>query len=88
MFVRTSFEPYQARAEIYLKEVIDVVRDYQFYTENGQRGGPIIMSQVNSFAFANFQFSKYFLPFLRLRMNMEISATTNIIQETKSILNF
>ena len=46
MFVRTSFEPYQSRAALYLQQVISRVKNLQFYTENGAKGGPIIMVQV------------------------------------------
>ena len=46
MFLRTAFEPYQERAEIFIREVVSKVVDMQFYTANGQIGGPIIMTQV------------------------------------------
>ena len=47
MYFRSSFEPYQARAELYLNQVLSRVKDLQFYTENGVKGGPIIMVQVS-----------------------------------------
>lgn len=46
MFVRTSFDVYQERAEIFLSELIAQVKDLQFYTQSGSTGGPIIMAQV------------------------------------------
>ena len=46
MFVRTTHEAYQSRAALYLQEVMARVKDLQFYTENGSKGGPIIMVQV------------------------------------------
>ena len=46
MFVRSTFEGYQERAAIYIQEVVSRVRDMQFYTASGSRGGPIIMTQV------------------------------------------
>jgi len=48
MFFRTSFAPYQERAEIILHEVISRVKHLQFYTESGSRGGPIIMAQIEN----------------------------------------
>ena len=46
MFLRTSFEGYQERAEIYISEVVSRVKDLQWYTAAGSSGGPIIMTQV------------------------------------------
>ena len=48
MFFRTSFAPYQERAEIILHEVISRVKHLQFFTENGSKGGPIIMTQIEN----------------------------------------
>jgi len=48
MFFRTSFAPYQERAEIILHEIISRVKHLQFYTESGSRGGPIIMTQIEN----------------------------------------
>ena len=47
MFVRTSHEVYLEKATNFLKQVLAQVKDLQFYTANGQNGGPIIMTQVN-----------------------------------------
>ncbi len=46
MFPRTSDRAYTAYAEAYLRQVFDQVRDLQFYTTDGSKGGPIIMLQV------------------------------------------
>lgn len=46
MFVRTTHDAYQQYAERYLREVISRVKDLQFYTASGNKGGPIIMTQV------------------------------------------
>ena len=65
MFVRTSYEKYEERVNLFFKEVLSRVKDLQFYTSNGPKGGPIIAVQVklivptNSvilivFVFANF----------------------------------
>jgi len=48
MFLRTSFEGYQERAEIYISEVVSRVKDLQWYTAAGSSGGPIIMTQVEN----------------------------------------
>jgi hypothetical protein len=46
MFVRTSHEVYLEKASQFISTVVSKVKDLQFYTENGQKGGPIIMAQV------------------------------------------
>ena len=46
MFFRSTFQPYQDRAGIFISEVVRRVADLQFYTASGNRGGPIIMTQV------------------------------------------
>ena len=46
MFVRTSFDKYEERVNLFLKEVLSRVKDLQFYTSNGSKGGPIIAVQV------------------------------------------
>jgi len=48
MWIRTLYQPFITPALAYLNEVISRVKDLQFYTENGNRGGPIIMVQVGS----------------------------------------
>merc|ERR1712179_320183 len=48
MFLRSSFAPYEERAEIILHEIISRVRHLQFFTENGSKGGPIIMTQIEN----------------------------------------
>ena len=46
MFVRTSQEVYLDKARQFLAKVVEQVKDLQFYTANGAKGGPIIMTQV------------------------------------------
>ena len=46
MFVRTSFDKYEERVNLFFKEVLSRVKDLQFYTSNGMKGGPIIAVQV------------------------------------------
>ena len=48
MFVRTSFEGYQERADIFIAEVTSRVKDLQWFTQDAgiPNGGPIIMTQV------------------------------------------
>ena len=46
IFVRTSHDVYLERATIFIEQVISRVKDLQFYTANGKKGGPIIMTQV------------------------------------------
>ena len=46
MFVRTSFDKYEERVNLFFKEVLSRVKDLQFYTSNGLKGGPIIAVQV------------------------------------------
>jgi len=48
MFFRSSFAPYQERAELFLHEVISRVVDMQFFTGEGSKGGPIIMVQIEN----------------------------------------
>ena len=47
MFVRTSYEKYEERVNLFFKEVLSRVKDLQFYTSKGPKGGPIIAVQVN-----------------------------------------
>ena len=46
MFVRTSFDKYEERVNLFFKELLSRVKDLQFYTSNGSKGGPIIAVQV------------------------------------------
>ena len=46
MFPRTSDDAYSDYVEEYLSELLSRVRDLQFYTESGSKGGPIIMAQA------------------------------------------
>ena len=46
MFVRTSYEKYEERVNLFFKEVLSRVKDLQFYTSSGSKGGPIIAVQV------------------------------------------
>ena len=46
MFVRTSYEKYEERVNIFFNEILSRVKDLQFYTSNGKKGGPIIAVQV------------------------------------------
>ena len=46
MFVRTSYEKYEERVNLFFKEVLSRVKDLQFYTSHGSKGGPIIAVQV------------------------------------------
>ena len=46
MFVRTSYDKYEERVDLFFKEVLSRVKDLQFYTSNGFKGGPIIAVQV------------------------------------------
>jgi len=75
MFVRTSFGPYQERAEIYLKQVIAQVKDLQFYTAEGSVGGPIIMAQIENeygnFGYGDHPRDKQHLKFLKNVMIQE-----------------
>ena len=46
MFVRTSYDKYEERVNIFLQQVLSRVKDLQFYTADGPKGGPIIAVQV------------------------------------------
>ena len=37
-WLRSSFVPYEERAELFLLTLLDQVRDYQFYTKEGSLG--------------------------------------------------
>ena len=36
--LRMSYGPYEERAEIYMLQLLQKVKDFQFYTENGVKG--------------------------------------------------
>ena len=46
MFVRTSQDVYLEKATQFIGKVVEQVKDLQFYTVAGEKGGPIIMTQV------------------------------------------
>lgn len=46
MFVRTSYEKYEERVNVFFQQVLSRVKDLQFYTNDGIKGGPIIAVQV------------------------------------------
>ena len=46
MFVRTSYEYFTDRVDKYFKALLAQVSHLQFYTQNGSKGGPIVMVQV------------------------------------------
>lgn len=48
MYVRSSHEVYLDYASKFIQAVVEQVKDLQFYTKSGQKGGPIIMTQVNT----------------------------------------
>jgi len=48
MFLRTSFEGYTDYVDDYLSQLLPLVVDLQFYTNNGQTGGPVIMAQIEN----------------------------------------
>ena len=46
IFVRTSHEVYVEKATQFIEQVVAQVKDLQFFTAKGSKGGPIIMTQV------------------------------------------
>ena len=48
MFVRTSQDVYLEKATQFIGKVVEQVKDLQFYTAAGEKGGPIIMTQVSN----------------------------------------
>ena len=58
MSVRTSSRDYEGPAFSYLKEVIDRVKDLQFYSTRNGVGGPIIMVQIEN-EYGNFGYGNY-----------------------------
>ena len=47
MFVRTTHEVYLQKATLFIEKVVEQVKDLQFFTVDGSKGGPIIMTQVS-----------------------------------------
>ena len=47
MFVRTTHEVYLQKATLFIEKVVEQVKDLQFFTVDGPKGGPIIMTQVS-----------------------------------------
>merc|ERR1719402_1786228 len=58
MFFRSSYAPYQERAELFLHQLISRVADLQFFTQSGARGGPIIMVQIEN-EFGNYGYEDH-----------------------------
>lgn len=58
MFFRSSYAPYEERAELYLQQVISQVVNLQFITANGESGGPIIMTQIEN-EFGNYGYGDH-----------------------------
>jgi len=48
MFVRTSQDVYLEKATQFIGKVVEQVKDLQFYTAAGEKGGPIIMTQIEN----------------------------------------
>ena len=46
MFVRTTHDVYLQKASNFIEKVVEQVKDLQFFTVNGSKGGPIVMPQV------------------------------------------
>ena len=95
MFVRTSFDKYEERVNLFFKEVLSRVKDLQFHTSNGLKGGPIIAVQVGRLRNLAYQYAQYCamdtykISFFmksdyRLKTSMVVLATT-IILETSHI---
>ena len=61
MFFRSSFAPYQERAEVYFNELLARVKHLQFYsseTSDPARAGPIIMTQIEN-EFGNYGYGDH-----------------------------
>jgi len=89
MYVRSSYGPYQERAEIYLQQVIAQVKHLQFYTESGASGGPIIMTQIEN-EFGNFGYGdhprdKQHLKFLKAVLRREGIESLLFTSDTPSL---
>jgi len=48
MFVRTTHDVYLQKASNFIEKVVEQVKDLQFFTVNGSKGGPIIMTQIEN----------------------------------------
>ena len=57
MFFRSSYQPYEERAQIYLEELLSRVRQLQFKSSSGS-GGPIIMTQIEN-EFGNYGYGDH-----------------------------
>ena len=93
MFVRTSFDKYEERVNLFFKEVLSRVKDLQFYTSNGSKGGPIIAVQVgppqnqfrtNFYAMGRLNNILFYESHCRLKTSMVVLVMT-IILETSHI---
>jgi len=89
MFFRSSFGPYQERAEIILHEVISRVKHLQFFTESGSKGGPLIMTQIEN-EFGNYGYGdhprdKEHLKFLKSVLRQEGIETLLFTSDTPTL---
>ena len=75
MFVRTTHEVYLQKATLFIEKVVEQVKDLQFFTVDGPKGGPIIMTQVRQNVLKNTTKPVKYCIF-RLKMNTELSDTT------------
>jgi len=89
MFFRTSFAPYQERAEIILHEVISRVKHLQFFTDNGSKGGPIIMTQIENeygnYGYGDHPRDKEHLKFLKQVLRQEGIESLLFTSDTPSL---
>ena len=72
MFVRTTHDVYLKKANTFIEKVVEQVKDLQFFTANGPKGGPIIMTQVQ----LQNEYCSNTDTIFRLRMNTELLGTT------------
>ena len=72
MFVRTTHDVYLKKASTFIEKVVEQVKDLQFFTANGPKGGPIIMTQVQ----LQNKYCSNTDTIFRLRMNTELLGTT------------
>ena len=72
MFVRTTHDVYLQYANTFIEKVVEQVKDLQFFTANGPKGGPIIMTQVQ----LQNKYCSNTDTIFRLRMNTELLGTT------------
>ena len=74
MFVRTTHEVYLQKATLFIEKVVEQVKDLQFFTVDGPKGGPIIMTQVSQKM--SLKILQNQICIFRLKMNTELSDTT------------